>query len=69
MDVTYYIGEKDGMLYKSIQNDGRTFLRHGAEEQTICLGPVYEAVKKHPDDLERALRIRYYAICKQTETV
>jgi len=69
MDVTCWIDEEDGMLYKSVQNDGQTFLRHGPEEKITCLGPAYEAISKHPRDLERALRIRYYAICEQTKTL
>lgn len=69
MDITYYIDENDGMLYKSVENDGATFIRRGPEGQLINLGPVYEAVRKHPNELEKALRIKYYAVCKQAQTV
>ena len=53
-DVTYFIN--NGMLYRCVQNDGATFLRHGAEEANECLGTVEEAADKYPEQLERALR-------------
>lgn len=63
MDITYYI--KDGMLYKSVENDGGTFLRRGPEETIICLCSVEEAKHKHPDQLRRAMETQN-AIRQQT---
>lgn len=63
MDITYYI--KDGMLYKSIENDGAVFMRRGAEEQTICLCSVEEAEHKHPHELKRAMGV-HNALREQT---
>jgi hypothetical protein len=54
MDTTYYV--KDGMLYKSVENDGGAFLRRGPEEHTTCLGSVKDAETNYPDELKRAMR-------------
>ena len=53
-DITYYIDK--GMLYKCVQNDGATYLRHGPQEVNECLGTVEEAKGKYPEQLQRALR-------------
>lgn len=54
MDTTYYV--KDGMLYKSVENDGAVYLLRGPEEQIFCLGPVEDAKIKYPDELRLAMR-------------
>ena len=54
MDTTYYV--KDGMLYKSVENDGGAFLRRGPEEHITCLGSVKDAETNYPDELKRAMR-------------
>lgn len=51
-DVTYYI--KDGCLYKSVENDGWSYVRHGPQTQEYCLCTVEEAETRYPDKLARA---------------
>jgi len=60
-DVTYYI--KDGVLYKSRQNDGATYLRHGPEEEVTALCPVDEVEKRYPELYEKLMRQKN-AICQ-----
>ena len=47
-DVTYHIAK--GHLYKDIENDGHTFMRHGAWSYSECLCTIEEAKEKYPPD-------------------
>jgi hypothetical protein len=53
-DVTYYIDE--GYLYKSVENDGPTYLKYGPEIDITRLCTIDEAVEKYPEQLKRAFR-------------
>jgi hypothetical protein len=60
-DVTYYI--ENGMLYKSRENDGYTYLRHGPESEITALCPIEEAESRYPEIYERLMRQKN-AICQ-----
>ena len=53
-DITYYI--KDGVLYRSEENDGATFLRRGPEEKVTALCPVDEVETHYPELYEKLMR-------------
>jgi hypothetical protein len=59
-DTTYHV--REGYLYKHRENDGPTYLKHGPQEQIICLGTVEEAAIKYPEQLARATRGIEHAI-------
>ena len=65
-DVTYHIAK--GHLYKDIENDGHTFIRHGAWSYSECLCTIEEAKEKYPDIYERLMRSSN-AIRQQTPSV
>lgn len=60
-DITYYI--KDGVLYKSEENDGATFLRRGPEEKVTALCVVDEIETHYPELYEKLMRQKN-AICQ-----
>jgi hypothetical protein len=66
-DTVYYVS--NGKLYKSVENDGMSYLRRGPQEQVTCLGTVEEAQIKHPYELDRALRRGGYAVHEIPKTL